>query len=122
MTSGQVMTMADQTATTTATTEERDSLAWPGLPGHLLGSYGYPLTPLWEWAIARDETGASAGICHTEQNAIQAITHALTQARRPRTGQVTPVLLTDPAHKPPCYLRGRPQHTAVFDGKAIQWT
>jgi hypothetical protein len=72
--------------------------------------------------VARDEAGASAGISHTRRGAIQAMTRSLVEARRPRTGHVLPVLLTEPAHKSPYFLRGHPESTAVFDGKAIRWT
>jgi hypothetical protein len=62
------------------------------------------------------------GVSHTWRGAIQAMTRSLTDAGRPRTGHIVPVLLTEPAHKPPYYLRGKPENTAVFDGKAVQWT
>jgi hypothetical protein len=108
----------------TDTTGERDSLTGLAQLGRTLDSRYLADTPipLWEWTITRDETGASAGICDDEHSAIQAIAQALTRAGRPRAGQVTSVLLIDSVHQGSYYLRGAPQHTAVFDGKAIQWT
>ncbi len=78
-------------------------------------------TPLWEWVVARDAHGGSAGVCRTRHGAMQAMTEALIRARRPRTGHVAQVILTNPPHRPPYYLRCYPEHTAVYDGQAIQW-
>jgi hypothetical protein len=126
MTTGQAHTM-DEAASTATTTWERHSLTWLAQPGWALDGPGHggpeclPI-PLWEWSVTRDAAGAPSGICHTYRRAIQALTRALTQTGRPRRGQVVPVLLTEPTHNPVGYLRGHPHRTAVFDGKAIQWT
>lgn len=119
----------DQPVSTAATTKERDCLTWLAQPGptpaadptRQLDDGCLPI-PLWEWTVPRDQIGASAGISRTRHAAIQALANSLTGAGRPRIGHVLPVLLTEPAHDAPYYLRGNPEATATFDGKAIQWT
>lgn len=115
-------------ASTPATTRELHSLRWLIQPVHPATALASPTSqdsppiPLWEWAITRDHTGASAGISYTRHDAIQALTRALTQHGRPRTGHIVPVLLIETATQSSGYLRGNPDATAHFDGKAIRWT
>lgn len=77
--------------------------------------------PMWEWVVARDADGGSAGVCQTRHAAMLAMTRALLQARGPRTGHVTKVIFTSPLHRQPYYVRGFPQLTAEYDGTAIRW-
>lgn len=79
------------------------------------------ITSLWEWSIRRDANGSSAGISRTRHGAMQALAKTLIQAGRPRHGQVIPVLLADPLHDAPRYLRGQPAHTAIYDGRVLRW-
>lgn len=119
-------TLTQPSSPTPATTREHHALHWLTHPAHPLTSHTsqqYPPIPLWEWATTRDQHGASTGITHTRHGAIHALTTALTHTGRPRTGHITPILLTDPTHDTTsCYLRGHPHTTATYDGKAIQWT
>jgi hypothetical protein len=77
---------------------------------------------LWEWVVARDERGGSVGISETCHGAMDALAKALVQAGRPRSGRVTPVILTSPVQEPSHYLRGLTKHTAVYDGEVIRWS
>jgi hypothetical protein len=52
---------------------------------------------------------------------MEALSRALVGGGQPATGQVVPLLLVEPQHEEPYYLRGWPKHTAVFDGVIIQW-
>lgn len=80
------------------------------------------VAPFWEWVVARDAQGASAGVCSTRHAAVQALSKALIASGRPSRGQVAPVTLIRPVHDNPGYLRGSPEYEAVFDGLVIQWS
>lgn len=77
-------------------------------------------TPLWEWCITWN-TGRSVGLSATRHGAMGALSRSLVSRKQSATGQVVPVLLVEPAHEQPYYLRGWPKHTAVFDGVTIKW-
>lgn len=79
------------------------------------------IIPLWEWAIARDAQGGSAGVCRTRHAAMEALSKALIAAGRPATGRVAQVKLISTVHRAPAYLRGIPKRTAVYDGRIIRW-
>ena len=78
--------------------------------------------PLWEWVVARDAQGGSAGLCMTRHGAMEALSRALVAAGRPSRGTVAQVKLIRPADDEPGYLRGFPERTAVYDGGVIQWS
>jgi hypothetical protein len=77
-------------------------------------------TPLWVWGITW-VTGRSVGLSATRHGAMQVLSKALIHGKRPLTGQVVPLLLIEPQHEEPYYLRGWPKHSAVFDGMTIRW-
>lgn len=79
------------------------------------------ITPLWEWATARDSEGGSAGICMTRHRAMDALSKALIATDRPSSGLVAQVKLMTSVYQGPIYLRGFPARTAVYDGTVIQW-
>jgi hypothetical protein len=78
--------------------------------------------PLWEWAVTRDALGGSVGLCMTRHRAMEALSRALIAAGRPATGRVAQVKLLRPADDEPTYLRGFPEHWAVYDGTVIEWS
>jgi hypothetical protein len=51
---------------------------------------------------------------------MEALNKALVASRRPRSGRVTPVILTDSSQQLLYYLRGITKHTAVYDGQVIR--
>jgi hypothetical protein len=63
---------------------------------------------LWEWEVARDAEGGSAGISMTRHGAMEALAKALVRRGRPTRGQVVPVILSRPVHEPSRHLRGLP--------------
>jgi hypothetical protein len=75
---------------------------------------------LWEWVVERDETGGPTGMSGTCHGAMEALNKALVASRRPRSGRVTPVILTDSSQQLLYYLRGITKHTAVYDGQVIR--
>lgn len=79
------------------------------------------IASLWEWSIPRDALGASAGVSMTRHGAMEALAKALIGGERPRSGQVVPLILAESPHRPLRYLRGWPKHTAVYDGRVIEW-
>jgi hypothetical protein len=79
------------------------------------------LIPLWEWSVTRDADGGSVGVSMTRHGAMEALAKALIRAGSPRSGQVVPIILTNPVQKPSYYLRGWPQHTAIYDGQVLHW-
>jgi hypothetical protein len=80
------------------------------------------IVPLWEWTVARDAQGASAGVCATKHAARDALAKALVASGRPSSGRVAPITLCTPVHREPGYLRGRPELRAAYDGLVIQWS
>jgi hypothetical protein len=77
---------------------------------------------LWEWVLARDSLGGSAGLCVTRHGAMEALSKALIASGRPRRGSVGPVKLRiDVLREQDCYERFPAEHTAVYEGGAIQW-
>jgi hypothetical protein len=78
---------------------------------------------LWEWTLARDSLGGSAGLCVTRHGAMEALSEALIASGRPRCGSVGRVKLrVDVVREQDCYERFPPEHTAVYEQGAVQWT
>ena len=76
---------------------------------------------MWEWVTGRDAHGGWTGVSMTCHGAMEALARTLIQAGRPRSGHVVPVTLAQPVHRPPYYLRGIVNRTAVYDGEVIEW-
>ena len=117
--------ITDEAATSTRDGGNRAALPlWPdeAYADHgQVGEDGNAPAPLWEWAVARDELGASAGLSETCHGAMQALSESLIQCARPRTGHVRPVILTNPIREDSCYIRDAIKHTAIYDGGVIRW-
>jgi hypothetical protein len=58
----------------------------------------------------------------TGEGATRALAGALVQGGRVRSGELVPVLLTDPADRDPYYIRGPVECVARFDGETMRWT
>jgi hypothetical protein len=79
--------------------------------------------PLWEWNKTRDSQGSrSAGVSRTRHGAMEALSRALIAAGQPASGCIVRVSLIRTMQEGPCYLRGVPERTAVYDGLVIQWS
>jgi hypothetical protein len=77
----------------------------------------------WEWTVERDSAGGSAGVCETCRGAIEALSKALIERRRPGCGSVVPVvLLVGAIREEDQYQRLPSVHTAVYEQGAIQWS
>lgn len=69
----------------------------------------------------RDAESGPVGVSMSRHGAMEALAKALVGAGRPNRGQVVPMILAEPVQQPSYYLRGWPQHTAIYDGQVLQW-